>query len=131
MNKRGKTMLALVILLSLFAVLGGIYNKARPEPSVGEKQISVEVVHKDGSVKTFTYLTDMEYLGEVLLEDGLIEGDKGEFGIYILVVDGEQAKFEEDGAYWAFYQGEEYASQSVDLTPICDGDSFRLVYTYG
>ena len=36
-----------------------------------------------------------------------------------------------DGAYWAFYQGGEYASQSVDQTPINDGDAFSLVYTVG
>ena len=39
--------------------------------------------------------------------------------------------YETDGAYWAFYVGDEYASLGVDQTPIADGDSFSLVYTVG
>ena len=46
-------------------------------------------------------------------------------------MDGEEAVYEEDGAYWALYQNGEYAMQSADLTPINDGDQFSLVYTIG
>ena len=46
-------------------------------------------------------------------------------------MDGETADYDTDGAYWAFYQGGEYASLSVDQTPIQDGDAFSLVYTVG
>ena len=55
----------------------------------------------------------------------------GDYGLYITEVDGEAAVYEEDGAYWAFYQDGEYANQSVDQTPISDGDAFSLVYTIG
>ena len=54
-----------------------------------------------------------------------------EYGLMITTVDGEQAVYETDGAYWAFYVGDEYASLGVDQTPIADGDSFSLVYTVG
>ena len=78
-----------------------------------------------------TYHTDAEYLGEVLLAEGLVEGDESEYGLMITTVDGEQAVYETDGAYWAFYVGDEYASLGVDQTPIAEGDSFSLVYTVG
>ena len=108
-----------------------VWAATRPAASQGAKTITVEVVHKDESSKTFTYHTDAEYLGEVLQAEGLVKGDPGDYGLYITEVDGEAAVYETDGAYWAFYQGGEYANQSVDQTPINDGDAFSLVYTVG
>ena len=49
--------------------------------------------------------------------------------MYISHVDGERAVYEEDGAYWALYVGEEYATNGVELTPIEDGATYKLVYT--
>lgn len=124
-----KTLIALLVLVLLIAAVGAAYLFNKPQTALGIKNITVEVIHGDGSIKSLAYSTDKEYLGELLLEEGVIAGDSGEFGMYIKVVDGEQAIYEEDAAYWALYQGEEYAAQGIDLTPIMDGDSFKLVYT--
>lgn len=126
-----KLILAAVVVVLLVVCLLVTYFATRPATSQGAKAFTVEVVHGDGSAKTFTYHTDAEYLGEVLLAEGLIEGDEGEFGLYIIRVDGEDAIYEENNSYWALYEGEEYAMQGIDLTPIADGDSFSLVYTVG
>jgi len=126
-----KLLTAAVALAVLIAVFAGVWMFTRPAAVQGAKTVTVEVVHGDGSKKAFTYHTDEELLGPVLQAEGLVEGDMGEFGLYIKVVDGEEADFDTDGAYWAFYQGEEYAAQGVDTTPIQDGDSFSLVYTVG
>lgn len=129
MNKKIKTVIALLVLILLIAAVATAYLLNKPETSEGTKSITVEVIHGDGSAKTFDYTTDKEYLGELLLEEGLIAGEEGQFGLYIQVVDGEQAIYEQDQAYWALYQGGDYAPQGIDLTPINDGDSFKLVYT--
>ena len=131
MKKNGKLILAAAVVVVLIAVFIGIWYATRPATTQGSKTITVEVVHKDGSSKDFTYHTDAQYLGEVLLAEGLIQGDEGDYGLYITAVDGEEAVYETDGAYWAFYVGDEYASLGVDQTPIADGDSFSLVYTVG
>ena len=52
-------------------------------------------------------------------------------GAKTITVDGEDAVYEEDGAYWALYEGEEYAQQGVDATPATDGGRYGLVYTVG
>ena len=131
MKKNGKLILAAVVVVVLIAVFAVVWAVTRPATTQGSKTITVEVVHKDGSSKDFTYHTDAEYLGEVLLAEGRVEGDAGEYGLMTTTVDGEQAVYETDGAYWAFYVGDEYASLGVDQTPIADGDSFSLVYTVG
>ena len=59
----------------------------------------------------------------------IISGTESAYGLMIEVVDGEQAIWDKDGAYWAFYIGDEYAMTGVDATPVNDGDSFKLEYT--
>lgn len=93
------------------------------------KTITVEVVHKDNSTKTFTYTTQEEYLAGVLVGEGLVEDNQGSFGLYILVVDGERADYEQDGAYWALLKDGEATTTGASETPVNDGDSFSLVYT--
>src|SRR5699024_5106518 len=95
------------------------------------KTITVTVVHSDGKSEDFVFNTDEDYLGEVLQEAGLISGTPGEFGLYIETVDGETASWAENGAYWAYYVGEEYAPASVHVALITDGAVYKLVYPLG
>ena len=129
MKKQTKLIIVVAVIVAVVVIMAGIYFATRPDTAQGAKTITVEVVHGDGSSKDFTYHTDSEYLGEVLLAEGLVAGDQGEFGLYILTVDGEDAIFEESGAYWALYQNGEMTTTGADTTPIQDGDSFQLVYT--
>ena len=131
MKKNTRLIIGVVILVVVIAVLIGVYLGARPQTSEGAKTFTVEVVHSDGTSKTFTYHTDEEYLGTVLLAEGLLVGEDSTYGLYILEVDGERAVYEEDGAYWSLEVNGEYAMQGADQTPVNDGDAFRLVYTIG
>lgn len=131
MQKNKKLIIAAIAVVVIVIAMVVIFVATRPETTAGSKTFTVEVVHSDGSKKTFTYHTDAEYLGEVLLAEGLIAGDSGEFGLYINTVDGEDAVWEEDNSYWALYVGEDYAAQGIDQTPVADGDAFSLVYTVG
>ena len=90
---------------------------------------TVIVKHKDGTEKTFTYGTNEEYLGPVLVAEGLLE-EPATPGFYD-TVDGETADWNADQSYWAFYVGDDYASKGLDETPIHDGDTFQLIYTVG
>ena len=132
MKKSTKIIVAVAALVGAAAILLAVYLGTRPETAAGSKTIEVEVIHGDGSQKMFTYSTDAEYLGQVLQEEqGLIEGEDGQYGLYITAVDGEEAVYETDGAYWALYEGEDYAQQGIDQTPIADGGQYSLVYTIG
>lgn len=129
--KKSKALLAVVIVLAVAIIAAGIYFIAHPKTDAasGAKSITVDVVHADGTSKTFTYQTDAEFLGEVLQSEGLVQGTESDYGLYITTVDGEEAVYENDGAYWAFYVGEDYASQGVETTPVEDGATYSLVYT--
>ena len=129
--KKSKALLAVVIVLAVAIIAAGIYfvTRSKTAAASGAKSITVDVVHADGTSKTFTYQTDAEFLGEVLQREGLVQGTESDYGLYITTVDGEEAVYENDGAYWAFYVGEDYASQGVDTTPVEDGATYSLVYT--
>lgn len=131
MNNNKKLIIAAIAVVAAIAIMGAVYFLTRPETADGLKSFTVEVVHKDGSSKTFSYSSDAGYLGEVLLDEGLIQGETSQFGLYIITVDGEDAIYEEDSSYWALYEGGEYAQQGIDQTPITDGGTFSLVYTIG
>ena len=129
MKKQTKIIAAAVALVVVIGLLLGLYFVTRPETQDGTKDFTVVVVHGNGDTKEFRYTSDEEMVGTVLIEDGLIQGTEGQWGMYISHVEGERAVYEEDGAYWAFYIGDEYATESVELTPIQDGATYKLVYT--
>lgn len=130
MKKNTKIIIAALAVVVVIALFVGVYAATRPETTQGAKIFTVEVVHSDGGTKRFTYHTDEEYLGPVLLAEGLITGQEDTFGLTILSVDGEEAIWSRDNAYWAIFVGEEYGTTGVDAIPVNDGDSFKLVYTF-
>lgn len=127
--KNKKMILAIVAVVVVIALAVGLYFATRPSATAGGKAFTVTVVHADGSTKDFKYNSDAEFLGEALLAEGLVSGENSDFGLYITKVDGEEAIYETDNAYWSFYVGEEYAQLGVDQTPIEDGAVYKLVYT--
>ena len=94
----------------------------------GAKTVAVEVKAGDQSV-LFTIHTDKKTVGEALLEHKLIDGDEGEFGLYIKKVNGITADFDVDQSYWAFYIDGEYAMTGVDATDIDQDAEYKLEYT--
>ena len=128
--KKKNTIIAAVLLILAVAAAGLLYMKFKPETTEGAKKITVTVIHADGSEKTFEYDTDVEYLGEILLKEKLIEGEKGQYGLYIQTVDGETAD-ESKQQWWCITKGGEMVNTSVDTTPIQDGDQFELTLKEG
>lgn len=135
MENKNKKRLGMAAVFVAFVVLGLVlvlvWHFTRPAPSAGEKHITVEVIHKDGSAKTFTYDTDEEYLAEVLVAEGLISGDDSEFGLYVKTVDGETADYDADQGWWALSVNGALAQTGVSSTPVRDGDAYAWTYTTG
>ena len=129
--KNKKMILVAIALVACIAAMLGIFLATRPETVAGSKTITVTVVHKDGSEKVFTCHTDEEYLGKVLLNENIVVGEIGEFGLYFNTADGETADWNVDNGWWQVFIGEESAMVGADQIPIANGDTFKLVYTIG
>ena len=129
--KNKKIILAVIALIAAVALMAAAYFLTRPETVEGGKNITVTVIHGDGTSKDFSYSTDAEYLGEVILAEGLVEGVDGPYGLEIHSVDGEKASWEENQSYWALFIGEDYATTGADGVVLTDGGVYKLVYTIG
>lgn len=104
-------------------LLLGIWYVNRPQGQAGDKTITVEVVHADESSREFTYQTSEEFLGPVLIEEGLVQGEESTYGLFITTVDGETA---EGNQWWCITQDGQMVETGADTTPIADGDHFEL-----
>ena len=101
---------------------------ADTELGAGEKVITLEVKVNDNSVK-FTIRTDKSFVGQALIDNGLVEGDEGPYGLYVKKVNGILADYDINQTYWAFNINGEYAMTGIDTTEISEGDTYQLVYT--
>jgi hypothetical protein len=99
------------------------------KPVEGSKSITVEVAAGDQDTKTYTYQTDYEYLGKFLLDQGLISGDDGQYGLYVTEVDGTTADFEKDGTWWMLSVNGEMSQVGVSEVVIQDGDVYTWTLT--
>ena len=125
MRGNKKTLLAVAALAVAAALMLGLWYFTRPETQAGDKTVVVEVVHGDGNSREFTCQTDEEYLGALLLEEKLAEGEEGPYGLFITTVDGETAQ-DSLRQWWCITKGGERVDTGADTTPIGDGDHFEL-----
>ena len=125
MRGNKKTLLAVAALAAAAALMLGLWYFSRPQAQAGDKTVAVEVVHADGSSREFAYRTDEEYLGPLLQEEKLAEGEQGAYGLFITTVDGETAQ-DSLRQWWCVTKGGERVDTGADATPIADGDHFEL-----
>ena len=128
MNK--KTIFLAVTLVILCITAGIFYTQNKPRKSIGEKEIDLLVIHADQTENAFTYETDAEYLADVLLENKLVEGDFGAYGLFIHTVDGETADSSKQ-QWWCITKGGASVTAGADTLPIADGDQFELTLMEG
>lgn len=125
-----KLIIGVVCVALLAVVLLVVWRVTAPKGTAGGKQITVQVVHKDGSTKDFPLGTDQEFLGKALVEGGVVEDKQGPYGLYILTADGETAD-ESNQEWWQITRNGEYLNTGADETPIADGDHYELTLTVG
>lgn len=127
--KNKKIVLAVLALVLVIGVMAGVYLTTRPQSVEGSKRVTIQIIHKDGTEKNLEFGTDHAYLADLLLEKELVTGYASEeFGFTIESVDGVVADWAVDGAYWALYEGEEYATTSAAGIVLVDGGVYKLVY---
>lgn len=125
MKGNKKTAIAVAALALAAALMLGLWYFTRPQSQAGEKTIVVQVVHGDQSTKDFTCQTDADTLGEVLVEEKLAQGEEGPTGLFVTIVDGEEAQ-DSLRQWWCVTKDGEMVSTGVSSTPIADGDHFEL-----
>lgn len=121
--------LVLIVAMALtFSACGNDSNTNTGDAKV-EKSFVFKVVDLDGSEKSFDIKTDAKTVGEALVNEKLISGEQGDYGLMVDTVNGIKYDFTADGAYWAFYVNGEYAMSGVDTTEIDETAIYSFVAT--
>lgn len=141
MKKTINSAISVILSLALILCLGactsapdntGLWENAKyledTELGEGANTAIVEVKIEDKTV-TFTVHTDKTILGEALIENNLIYGEQGAYGLYIKNVNGVTADYDVDQSYWAFYINGEYATTGIDGAEITENTVYTLEYT--
>ena len=102
--------------------------KEDAEIGEGKHSVLVEVKIGDRSV-TLTVKSDKDNLADMLTENGLVDGDTSEYGLYIKKVNGVTADYEIDGAYWGLNKDGEPTPVGASAITVTDGEHYELVYT--
>ena len=95
----------------------------------GATVFQFSVVDLEENETKFEIHTDETTVGAALMSLGLIEGEDGPYGLYVMKVNGIAAIYEEDGSYWAFYEDGQYGMTGVDLTDIDPNVAYSFVQT--
>lgn len=91
----------------------------------GKTQFTFRAVTDDVTV-TFVIHTDATTVGAALMENGLIEGEAGPYGLYVKRVNNILADYDVDGSWWCFYINGEMAMSGVDMTDIDPGAEYEF-----
>ena len=119
-----RKLLALLGSFVLIAALALTFCGCGRNGKAETKAFQVVVTDLNGQETTFHYTSDKESVGQALLAEGLIQGEQGDYGLYVKTVNGLTLDWEKDGKYWAFYIDGEYAPTGVDQTPITEGSTY-------
>lgn len=129
-NNKKKVALLACLFIVVVAVFGAIFFALRPSGTEGGKSFTLEVVLTDGSSTEHKVSTDAEFLGEALLEEGLIAGSTSEYGLFVTTVNGVTADNEKQ-EWWSLTINGEMSMYGVDQVPVTDGEHYEFTLMVG
>lgn len=126
MNK--KLIIGIIALVAVIGIMAGIWFATRPKAEDGQKTITVEVVHKDGTTNTYTIKTKADVLADAMNEQNLLGEDFS--GMYY-TIDGETTDYSVDESWWCLYIDGEQSNDGANTAVVKDGSVYKWVYTIG
>ena len=129
-NNKKKVALLACLFVVVVAVFGVVFLKLRPNGSEGDKTFTLEVILADGSSTEHKVSTDAEFLGEALLNEGLIQGDSSDYGLFITTVDGVTDN-SDNQEWWCLTVNNKEWMYGIDQTPVTDGEHYELTLMVG
>ncbi|MCR4568098.1 MAG: DUF4430 domain-containing protein [Pseudobutyrivibrio sp.] len=133
-NNKKKIIIGGIILAVLIAIFTVCYFKFYAKPVEGSKKVVIEVVDREGNTTGYKLATDAEFLKQAMDElsksdkEFSYKGSESEYGIMIEEINGQQAIYDKDNAYWALYVNDNYGEYGADQQPVIDGETYTWKY---
>ena len=125
-KSRLMSLILVVLIAAMVLSLAACGSKDEGSANAGTKSFTFEVVDPEGKTESFSIETEKNNVGEALMDEGLVQGEEGPYGLYVKTVNGLTLDYETDGMYWAFYVNGEYGSTGCELTEIEDGATYAF-----
>jgi len=106
------------------------YFAFMPKGDDAAKDITVQIVHADGTESLWEISTNSENLRGALEEHDLIAGDDSGATLFVTTVEGYTTDMANE-EWWCFTKGGETMMTGVDDTVIADGDKYEITLTVG
>lgn len=136
MNKLLSLLLCIVLIAAAALFVTGCNDATPPTPTGDKPEATVlgegattfyfTVVDKDSAETHFEIHTDATNVGEALSDLELIDGEQGDYGLYVKTVNGTTLDWDTDGMYWAFYVNGESSLTGVDQVEITAGATYTF-----
>lgn len=131
-----KKIIAIIAVVAVIAAGVGLYIHFNPadEPKGGEKNITLEI-SADGTSETYEVTTGAQMLGKMLVEEGYVKNDRGDYGLYIQTVygpfEGSRTADSSSEEWWSITKNGETVMTGADETPLADGEKYELTLKVG
>lgn len=122
--------IAAIVFVVLLAAALVAWKMTAPKGTEGAKAYTFTVIDAEGEETVHKLTTDEEMLGDALMNEGLLEGEGGEYGLYVKSVGGITAD-ESNQEWWCLTKGGEAVMTGVDSTPVEDGAAYEFTLTVG
>ncbi len=127
-TKKGIIAAAIVLAVLVVGFLG-LRFIVKPAGIFGVKEITVEITDFS-KTETFTFKTEREFLGDALVDEGLVVDNQTEYGLYIVTANGVPAN-DANMEWWCVTKGGEMLMTGASETPLANGDVYELTLTVG
>ena len=130
MNKKKNIIgIAILCIATIICIAFGFYAKDTISGNESIKSVTVSVVNGD-DIKEFNITTNGDTLTDAVNELDLVQGEMGQYGLYIKTVNGYTAN-EENEEWWCITKAGEPVFEGIDNIKISDQDKYEITLKIG
>ena len=130
MKKKNVAGIIVLCLATIVSIAFCFYAKDTVNNNItSQKEIIITVINGNDE-KVFNISTDGETLSDAAAEINLVEGEMGQYGLYIKSVNGYTAN-EEKQEWWCITKNTEPVFEGIDNIKIADGEKYEITLKTG
>ena len=129
MKNSRKKLIGLFVVIAI--ILAGVVFFTKPAGNENLKSVTIEIISERDEVNEKTkYETELEFLGELLIEEDLVEYSNSEYGMFITGVDG-MLSDDTQQYWWSISVDGKMAEMAADQTVLTEGSTYTLELQQG